>query len=435
MSYVDDTHGRSGAPPAGDLDLGDLDTAGREATRRAGRERSSGPGPEIEVAESSATRLAIGQTAVDVWRRRRLILVISGVLLVISGVALLTRGLDYSTEVDGGVAFDIPAGELSVDDARAILDDHGVDGSHARVEVRHSNNGDIVRVQVGELSADDRTALQEAFATAGGVGIGDVRMASVSASWTDEVVRTAWIGLAIAVPLVLVFDAIRYGWRIAVVVLITLAHNVVIAAGLYALFGFEVTLLTGVALLVVIGYTLYDTIVVFDRLKDNERRLTAAGMGSGDLVNVSTNQLLMRSVTAAVVTLLPVVVLILVSALVAGRATLRDFAVALVLGIGISAYASLFVATVLAGLFKRSRSRPAQLEGEDLRAVVMRGVGILSPVTARRRVGGPSARASRTAEPVGASTGTGTAAQGRSVDQSTEQLLGRAPRPRKKKKH
>ena len=153
----------------------------------------------------------------------------------------------------------------------------------------------------------------------------------------------------------------------AVAAIIAMLHDVVIAAGIYSLFGFEVTPPTVIAFLTILGYSLYDTIVVFDRVKENERRIAAAGLGAADLVNVSTNQVLMRSLNTSLSALLPVLSLLVVGAWILGQVTLREFALALLIGMLTGAYSSIFVATPVLGVLKGGRRGGEHLVGEDLR--------------------------------------------------------------------
>ena len=130
-------------------------------------------------------------------------------------------------------------------------------------------------------------------------------------------------------------------------------HDVVVSVGIYSVFGFEVTPATVIAFLTVLGYSLYDTIVVFDRIRENERRVAAAGLTAGDLVNVSTNQVLLRSMNTTMSSALPVISLLLIGAGLFGQVTLREFAIALLVGMLTGAYSSIFVASPLLGWLKR----------------------------------------------------------------------------------
>ena len=427
MTFVDDS-GQGGEPPFGDLDLGTPEPS-------PPRRRPAGPEPMVEqrIAARPAKRLFLGQTAIDFWGHRWRYFAVSLVLLVVSVLSLTVRGVNLGIDFEGGVAFDVPAGELSVDDARSILEAHGIDGNRAKVEERESAQGDIVKVQIEEIPADVRVSLQEAFADSAGVDAADVSVAAVSSSWGEQITRKAVIALLVFLLLFAIVIAIRFEWRMALASIIAMLHDVVIAAGIYSVFGFEVTPPTVIAFLTILGYSLYDTIVVFDRVKENERRITAAGLGAADLVNVSTNQVLMRSLNTSLSALLPVFSLLIVGSWLLGQVTLREFALALLIGILTGAYSSIFVATPLLGVLKGGRRLGAQLAGEDLRSVVVRGVGILAPVAGRRRAGRPGPVPA--AATVGAGAVSGAPGSSPGLEPSAQQLLGNAPRPRKKKRH
>ena len=323
-------------------------------------------------------------------------------------LSLAIREVNLGIDFEGGVAFDVPAGELSVDEARSILEAHGIDGNHAKVEERESAQGDIVKVQIEEIPADVRVSLQEAFADTAGVDAADVSVAAVSSSWGEQITRKAVIALLVFLLLFSIVIAIRFEWRMAVAAIVAMLHDVVIAAGIYSVFGFEVTPPTVIAFLTILGYSLYDTIVVFDRVKENERRITAAGMGAADLVNVSTNQVLMRSLNTSLSALLPVFSLLVVGAWLLGQVTLREFALALLIGMLTGAYSSIFVATPVLGVLKggRRHRRASRRRGPAQR----RGARRRHPRPGGRR----RRRAGRRASPAAATVGAGASAAGTS---------------------
>jgi preprotein translocase subunit SecF len=402
------------------------------------------------VAKSRWRRLILAQTAIDFWGRRKLWLGISVLLIVISCASFLTRGLVLGIDFEGGVAWDVPAGKMSVDDARSILSDHGLDTTAAKIQQRNSDSGDVIKIQVGDQPQDVRVQLQEAFAEKAGVNPAEVSVASVSATWGAEITHKAIVALIVFLSLIAVYISLRFEWRMAVTAILAMVHDVVVSVGIYSVFGFEVTPATVVAFLTVLGYSLYDSIVVFDRIRDNERRAVAAGMTAGDLINVSTNQVLMRSINTTMSSVLPVISLLLIGAGLFGQVTLREFAIALLVGMLTGAYSSIFVASPLLGILKarsalfagRGSSPGDHLTGEDLRAVVIAGPGGVRAVSGRRR---------RAAAMAGAATGptgpaVGPAASGNGLADSaveeaphvasvpTERLLTHPPRPRKKKR-
>lgn len=450
MSFVND----QGGEPAGFGDLAGLDAPVSEplVTRRSTERDVDEPVPHGQrIAKKPLKRLFLGQTAVDFWGKRKWGLGASAVLVVISVISLVGSGLNLGIDFEGGVAYDIPAGQLTTDDARAVLNDNGIDGGGAKVEERSSSSGDIVKVQIEDQPEEVRVVLQEALAAAAGVDAADVSVASVSSSWGDQITRKAITALIVFLALISVVIALRFEWRMAVAALVAMVHDVVVSAGIYSIFGFDVTPPTVIAFLTILGYSLYDTIVVFDRVKENERRVAAAGLSAGDLVNVSANQVLMRSLNTSISAVLPVISLLVIGAGILGQVTLQEFAIALLIGMLTGAYSSIYVATPLLGMLKGSMravgvrpGQPDHLVGEELRTVVVRGVGVLSPLTGRRRsaTGRGAERAGRAVSGDGAGDSRGAVAVAErppstlvAPEATTEQLLGRQARPRKKKRH
>ena len=398
------------------------------------------------IARKPLKRLFLGQTAVDFWGHRWWGLGLSVLLVVVSVISLSTRQLNLGIDFEGGVAYDVPASDLSTDDIRAVLDDNGIDGTHAKVEERSSSSGDIVKVQIEDEPEEVRIAVQEALAEAAGVDPAEISVASVSSSWGEQITRKAVTALIVFLALIAVVIAIRFEWRMAVAAIVAMLHDVIVSAGIYSLAGFEVTPPTVIAFLTILGYSLYDTIVVFDRVRENERRVAAAGLSAADLVNVSANQVLMRSLNTSIAAILPVVALLIIGAGLLGQITLREFAIALLIGMLAGAYSSIFIATPILGMLKRSMRGAAvgpgevdHLTGEELRTVVVRGVGVLAPRTSRRRSSRVSSARVIDSSASNESGDTLVAERPQSSllppDATTEQLLGRAARPRKKKRH
>jgi preprotein translocase subunit SecF len=396
-------------------------------TETVGAEPSASE-PLEHVATTKWGRLTLGQTAIDFWGRRWWGFGVSIAVIVISIVSLSVNGLNLGLDFTGGVAWDVPAADLSVDDARAILDDNGVDGADATIQERSSDSGDIIKVQVDVQTDEVRTQLQEAFADAAGVAPDEVSVSSVSSRWGWSITKKAITALVVFLSLIAIFISIRFEWRMAISALLAMVHDVLISVGIYSVFGFMVTPATVIAFLTILGYSLYDTIVVFDRIKENERRLAAAGLSAADLVNVSVNQVLLRSLNTSIAALLPVLSLLLIGAGLLGQVTLQEFALALLVGMLTGAYSSLFIAAPLVGWLKsrshqfarRHSDNAAHLVGEELRTVVIRG-------TASARAPAPRRRSTAAAPATAAAPPTAAAA-------STTQVLSHPPRPRKKKR-
>jgi preprotein translocase subunit SecF len=405
-----------------------------ETTTTAGQ-----PAPEAatHVATTRWGRLVLGQTAIDFWGRRWWGFGLSLALIVISVISLSVNRLNLGLDFTGGVAWDVPAAQLSVDDARSVLDDNGLDGSEATIQERSSDSGDIIKVQVDDQPAEVRSQLQEAFARAAGVPVNDVSVSSVSSRWGWEITKKAVSALVIFLGLIALFISIRFEWRMALSAILAMIHDVLIAVGIYSVFGFVVTPATVIAFLTILGYSLYDTIVVFDRIKENERRFAASGLSAPDVVNVSVNQVLLRSLNTSIAAMLPVLSLLLIGAGLLGQVTLQEFALALLVGMFTGAYSSLFVAAPLLGWLKSSSPQFARrhadarprLVGDELRAVVVRGSVSARPASGRRRAA--TAATATVAEDV---TEAPAAAVIPTATATPAQLLSHPPRPRKKKR-
>lgn len=388
--------------------------------------------PATRIATGPWRKLILAQTAIDFWGKRRIWLLVSLILLAIAAVSFGTRGLVLGIDFEGGVAWDVPAGELSVDDARGILSDNGLESDTAKIQERSSDSGDIIKVQVEDQPEEVRVRLQEAFAEAAGVDPADVSVASVSATWGEEITSKAITALIVFLVIIAVYISFRFEWRMALTAILAMIHDVLVSVGIYSVFGFEVTPATVVAFLTVLGYSLYDSIVVFDRIRDNERRVAAAGLTAGDLINISTNQVLLRSINTSLSSALPVVSLLLIGAGVFGQVTLREFSIALLVGMITGAYSSIFVASPLLGWLKdrsptfagHGSGHGDHLVGADLRAVVIAGPGGVRAVSGRRRRTSTAADDGTPAAPEPAHV----------VSAPADRLLSHPPRPRKKKR-
>jgi preprotein translocase subunit SecF len=216
-----------------------------------------------------------------------------------------------------------------------------------------------------------------------------VSVTSVSSSWGRAITEKAVRALVIFLVLVTIYISWRFEWRMALAAIVAMAHDVIISVGVYSVLQFEVTPATVVAFLTILGYSLYDTIVVFDKVQDNVKHFAGTRMQIADIVNVSTNQVLMRSINTSISSLLPVLSLLILGSGVFGAVTLREFAIALLVGMLTGAYSSLFVATPLVALLKRREAKFASLvgphsTGEALRTMVVSGLP--SGARAARRV-------------------------------------------------
>ena len=365
-------------------------------------------------------RLFHGETAVDFYGRRRRGFVLSLLLLVVSVVSLFARGLDLGLDFEGGVAWQVPAtATLDADVARDVLSANGLDPANAKIQKLSNASEETIRVQVADQPADVVDAVQKTLADQAGVDADAVSVTSVSSSWGRAITEKAIRALVIFLVLVTVYISWRFEWRMAVAAIAAMAHDVVISVGVYSVLQFEVTPATVVAFLTILGYSLYDTIVVFDKVQDNVKHFSGTRVPIADIVNVSTNQVLMRSINTSVSSLLPVLSLLILGSGVFGAVTLREFAIALLVGMLTGAYSSLIVATPLVALLKQRESKFASLVGPHATGDVLRSMVVSGLPT--------GARASRRVE-----ANEGLPVSGHS--ESATAVLTHPPRPRKKRR-
>lgn len=370
-------------------------------------------------------RLYHGETSIDFYGRRWIGLGLSLLLIVASIGSLIGNGLNLGIDFKGGVAWEVPSSTFGEAEAKAILIENGVDVIDAKYQQRTTISGArLFKVQVGDLDEAVRQRVQSAFADAVGVTADDISSSSVSGTWGESVTRKAIRALVVFLILVAMFIAWRMEWRMAFAAIIAMLHDVLISVGIYSLFGFVVTPATVIAFLTILGFSLYDTIVVFDKVRENTLRYSTSRVPYADVLNVSMNQVLMRSLNTSLAAVLPVLSLLVLGSGVLGAVSLRDFSLALLVGLLTGSYSSIFVASPLLALAKEREAkyrnqRGSHATGTELERLVLGGAP--SP----RREGRRSSTTSGSA---------GGAEQGSSAVISAKDVLTHQPRPRKKKR-
>jgi preprotein translocase subunit SecF len=298
-------------------------------------------------------RLYTGQASFDIVGKRKTWYILSGVILAVAIGTLGIRGLNLGIEFKGGAEFSIPvatASNDSVTQARKAVQDAGKEASSVTIV-----GGDTIRVQTQSLSTTESNAVNSALAKTFGVADTEIKVQLVGPSWGSEVSKNAARALAVFLVLVALFLAIYFEWPMALAGLVALAHDVVITVGIYALSGFEVTPATVVGFLTILGYSLYDTVVVFDKVRENTKGLVGGSrMTYSEASNLALNQTLARSINTSLVALLPVLSILIVGVIKLGPGTLNDLALALFVGMLIGTYSSIFIATpILASVKER----------------------------------------------------------------------------------
>ncbi|MEL6982231.1 MAG: protein translocase subunit SecF, partial [Actinomycetota bacterium] len=256
--------------------------------------------------------------------------------------------------------------DVTVADARDALP--GSIADEARIQlVGGADGADILRVQAGTESIDDSAEIAESLSALAGGSSDDVAISTIGPTWGEQITRQALSALAWFFVAVAIYLAWRLEWRMAVGALAAVVHDLVITAGVYSLFGFEVSPATVIALLTILGYSLYDTVVVFDKVLENQAGPIGAKLADADLVNQSMNQVLMRSINTTITTVIPVLSMLLIGGVLLGGASIQSFAIALFIGLLLGTYSSIFVAAPILVWLRNIRPearRSAQIEAQ-----------------------------------------------------------------------
>jgi preprotein translocase subunit SecF len=288
-------------------------------------------------------RLYRGEIGYDFVGKRKLWYGISILITITAIVGLAVRGLTMGIEFEGGAVFTTPKTSISVE--KATADAEAASGQDAIVQ--KLGNGTL-RIQIAGIDTKQSDTIQKSLAKDLGIPSEKIDADLVGPSWGETVANKAWTGLAVFMVLVVIYLAIAFEWRMAIAALIALIHDLTITVGVYALVGFEVTPGTVIGLLTILGYSLYDTVVVFDSLKEGGKDLTKqTRLTYSEMANRSLNGTLVRSINTTVVALLPVAGLLFIGGGVLGAGMINDISLSLFVGLAAGAYSSIFIATPL----------------------------------------------------------------------------------------
>ncbi|MCF6507547.1 protein translocase subunit SecF [Blastococcus sp. MG754426] len=334
-----------------------------------------------------AHRLYNGEAGLDVVGRSRLIYKITAIVVLLCVVTIVFRGFNFGIDFEGGNSFRLPGSQEQLADARAAAEDAG-----AQVATAQIVGGDTLLIRTEQLDNEAERAVVESLADAVGIEPAQVSPESVSADWGQDITDQALVALAVFLVAVVLFLAVRFQPKMAVGAMAALAHDIVITAGVYSLIGFEVTPSTVIGFLTILGFSLYDTVVVFDKVDENTRDLgTSARMTWGEAANLAVNQTLMRSINTSVIALLPVAGLLFVGAGLLGVGTLKDLALVLFVGLAAGTYSSIVLATPIVADLKEREPEVQALRRRVLarRSSAARTGGAAAPsgpvASARRR--------------------------------------------------
>ena len=305
---------------------------------------------------SFAHRLWTGEISYDFVGHSKWWYMLSGVLILISIAALLIRGLDLGIEFRGGSNFQVSVASTTAegtttDDFRQAVLDSGVSGMDTVVVTTIGTTR--ISVETRALGVDDQIAVRSVIAHVAGTDSESVDYQQIGASWGKAVTRQAAIAMVVFLVLVALLMGIYFrDWKKAASALIALMHDLIITVGIYALVGFTVTPATLTGLLTILGYSLYDTVVVFDKVRENTADLDDYKVTYSEAANRSVNQVLVRSINTTVIGVLPVAAILFAGAFILGSGPLQDIGLALFVGMIVGAYSSIFIATPLLTHFR-----------------------------------------------------------------------------------
>ena len=337
-------------------------------------------------------RLYRGETSFDFIGRRRWWFAVSAIIILAGVISLGTRGLNLGIDFKGGTSWTIPSQTLTVAQATAAAKSAGVSQPTVVVltnQVTHEKQIEIQADLNNESTAAHQNtviAVQNALAKAAGESVTVVSVNDVGPTWGGQVTDKAIEALILFFIAVAFYISIRFEFKMAVAAIVAVIHDLLVTVGIYSIFGFQVTPDTVIAVLTVLGYSLYDTVVVFDRIGENSKGLGASGrITYSDMVNLSMNQTLARSINTSLVAIIPVLSVLVVGAGFLGATTLQDFGLALVIGLTSGAYSSIFIASPLLALMKEREPRYVTIR----QRLETRGdrLGILTPSAAAAMAG------------------------------------------------
>ncbi|MGB0101344.1 MAG: protein translocase subunit SecF [Nocardioides sp.] len=308
-----------------------------------------------------------GKKSIDFVGRKWLWYGMSAVILAVAVLGLSVKGLDMGIEFVGGAEYkvtDVPEksmGQDTVDELRGAIRDTGIEAASQPVVSTNGQSG--ILVQVKPVTVAESRVISDTIVETTGVDPGNVNPTEIGPSWGKEIAKRSLIGLAVFLVLVVLFIwAYFREWKMSVAAIVALAHDIVITIGVYALSGFEVTPATVTGVLTILGFSLYDTVVVFDKVRENTKDLRQSRTTYAKAANLAVNQTLVRSINTSIVALIPVGAILYVSAVQLGASTLKDLALALFVGMAAGAYSSIFIATPLLVQLKANETYVQQAE-------------------------------------------------------------------------
>jgi preprotein translocase subunit SecF len=314
-------------------------------------------------------RLYRGEVSINFVGRQRVWYAISGLILLISIVAVLVRGLAFSVDFKGGAVFTFSAPSQSLSQVQDAVEGGGISG--AIVQQVKAGDQTNWQVQTRSLTGPETVKLEGNMESRLGLGQNSITTKTVGPLWGSQISTKATEALIAFLIVIVIYLSIAFEWKMAIAAFVALIHDLVIAVGIYALAGFQVSPATVIGLLTILGYSLYDTVVVFDKVRENTAGLLGGARTTySHAANLALNQTLVRSINTSIIALLPVGAILVVStALLGGNNELEELALVLFVGMLSGTYSSIFIATpVLADLKEREPQYQALAKRVAVRA-------------------------------------------------------------------
>ena len=311
--------------------------------------------------------LYTGQRSIDFVGRKWTWYAVSAVILLIAIGGWTIKGLNFGIEFTGGNQYTVSvpsdlANQDTADELREAVAGTGIEDSSSPIVTTQGDSAIVVQTE--PLTNDESAEIVDTIVEVTGVDPdGDISENEIGPSWGQEVAERSLIGLMVfLVGLVLFIWAYFREWKMAVGALVAVCHDVLITIGIYAIVGFEVTPASVTGLLTILGFSLYDTVVVFDQVRNNTKNLRATKQSYAQAANLAVNQTLVRSINTSIVALIPVGVILYVSATQLGASSLKDLSLALFVGTAAGVYSSVFIATPLVAHLKSTESEVKEAE-------------------------------------------------------------------------
>lgn len=304
--------------------------------------------------ESLFTRLYTGTGAFRIVQNRRVYYAVAGVLIAVCLASILLRGFTFGIDFTGGTKLTMPAGDIDKDRVPSVIEE-SIGEEPQMVQIVGAGAARIVEVETRFLTSDEirvtKEALFEEFQPVGAEGQPTIQAIGDSArseSWGGQVTKQAIIALGVFLVIVFGYISFRFEWQMSLAAIIALLFDVVITAGIYSLVGFEVSPATVIGLLTILGFSLYDTVIVFDKVEENTRGIRHTSRRTyAEEANLGVNQTLMRSIHTTIIGILPLLALVIIAVWILGVGTLKDLALVQMVGIVTGTVSSVYLATPL----------------------------------------------------------------------------------------